>query len=65
MYKGKRCKRKMDYNDPEYIVKCKITIPDFEKTMRKLNEFSAALEKASSIQSELAKQKGVKLFLKI
>lgn len=65
MYKGKRCKRKMDYNESEYIVECKITIQDFEKTMRKLNEFSEALEKASSIQSELAKQKTLKLFLKI
>ena len=65
MYKGKRCKRKMDCNESEYIVECKITIQDFEKTMRKLNELSEALEKASSIQSELAKQKTLKLFLKI
>ena len=32
----------MDYNEPEYIVKCKITIPDFEKTMPKE---TAALKK--------------------
>lgn len=55
----------MDCNESEYIVECKITIQDFEKTMRKLNELSEALEKASSIQSELKKQKTLKLFLKI